>query len=162
MSNPLDNPMLREIIEQLDAALDEGNRVADEAAEFATRHREAATEISDEELAQAEQFARSAQAPPELRELQRQIDAGELSWEEIRSGEAFDNPAVVQGLSGGLPDVGHAYTMLREGHDVDSVVALKADAAQPEAESGRRSRAEWEISHDIDDDDADWQPRGRW
>ncbi|WP_188989830.1 hypothetical protein [Saccharopolyspora thermophila] len=143
----MNNPQLRELVEQLDAALDGANRIADEASRLAEQFREKPSELSDEELAEVEQFARGDQAAPELRELQRRIDAGELTWQDIRSGQALDDPGVVQALSAGLPDAQAAYTMLREGHDVDAVIAARADDAPREDQpSPRATEPDWDDS----------------
>ncbi|MDA3643163.1 hypothetical protein LZ318_19175 [Saccharopolyspora indica] len=153
MTNPLDNPELRMLVEQFDALLDESERVAAEVAQVDRT----VPGITDQEMAEIEAYARSRQAPQELQELQRRVDAGEFSWNDVRSGVAMQDPAVVQALSSGVPNLQEAYTALREGQDVEDVIASR----QPRDAEPRppvQDRQNWEISAGIDDDD-DWQPR---
>ncbi|MDA3648805.1 hypothetical protein LZ318_12815 [Saccharopolyspora indica] len=148
MSNPLDNPNLRVLTEQLDAALAEGKRVAEEAAQIGRY----APAFTDEDLAEIEQFARGDQAPPELRDLQRRIDAGELSWQDVRAGRVADDPGVLRGLSAGMPAFEEAHTLLREGHDVDEVIAAREPAPeQPVASDAppRPAEPNWDDPDDL-------------
>ncbi|MBN3585584.1 hypothetical protein JYB64_24650, partial [Algoriphagus aestuarii] len=59
----------------LDRSLAELERVTDEAK---ARYSSPPKELTEEELAEIERNARSADAPKGLRELQRLVDAGEL------------------------------------------------------------------------------------
>lgn len=121
MTFPLDNPQLRELMAALDRSLAELERVT---AEAKARYSSPPKELTEEELAEIERNARSADAPKGLRELQRLVDAGELSWRDVASGQAMGDPRVERALSDGLSDAARAYQMIREGHDPDEVAAV--------------------------------------
>jgi hypothetical protein len=80
------------------------------------------TQLSEEDIRQIEEHARSGAAPKELRELQRRVDAGELSWNDIASGRHLDDPRVQGALSSGVEGMRQAYTLIQEGQDLDEIV----------------------------------------
>lgn len=55
-------------------------------------------------LDNVEQYARSRAAPRALRELQRRIDAGELSWHAIAAGKHLDDPDVRAVVAAGIAE----------------------------------------------------------
>jgi hypothetical protein len=99
------------------------------------------TQLSEEDIRQIEEHARGADAPRELRELQRRIDAGELSWEDIASGRHLDDPSVQAALSPGTDGMHQAYTMIQEGQDLDEIIESPPAVRQTDARD------------DTDDDD---------
>lgn len=96
------------------------------------------TQLSEEDITLIEEHARSDDAPGELRELQERIDNGELSWQDIASGNHLTDPEVQAALTPGVDGMHQAYTAIQEGHDLDEII----EAGQPAA---RRA--------DDDDDD---------
>jgi hypothetical protein len=80
------------------------------------------TTLSEEDIRQIEEHARGADAPKALRELQRRIDAGELSWQSIAAGQHLDDPRVQAGLAPGVDGMRQAYTLIQEGHDLDEIL----------------------------------------
>ncbi|MFD5824158.1 hypothetical protein [Lentzea sp. NPDC060358] len=105
----------------------------------ATRVRTRGTDLSPADIAAIEKHARSKDAPNALRDLQRKVDAGLLSWRDIASGRAVGDPDVQRAVQTSAPSLKRAYTAIREGQDLDEVVA----AGQQRT---RRSRG------DFDDD----------
>ncbi|MDQ3403360.1 MAG: hypothetical protein M3548_08190 [Actinomycetota bacterium] len=111
---------LREAEVRLDvalASLDATLNQVDEQFE----HREE-TSLSDADIRKIEEHARSADAPRDLRELQKRVDAGEMTWRDITSGRTADDEGVRRALESGLPQMRQAYTLLEEGHSVDEVI----------------------------------------
>jgi hypothetical protein len=106
------------------------------------------TQLSEEDIRQIEEHARGADAPRELRELQRRIDAGELSWEDIASGRHQDDPTVQAALSPAVDGMHQAYTMIQEGQDLDEIIESPPAVRQTDARD------------DTDDDDDDPDDEG--
>ncbi|MEY8038444.1 hypothetical protein AB8O55_03475 [Saccharopolyspora cebuensis] len=150
MSNPLNDPRLSELVAQLDDALTAGEQVAEEAARTST----AAPGLTEEDIAELERHARGGGATPELAELQRRIDAGEFSWQDVLAGRVSDDPGVQRGLAAGMADVQEASTLLHEGHDVDDIIAAKGAEAGPVGRRPGPSEDDW-------DDDWEQEP-DRW
>ncbi|SHG08024.1 hypothetical protein [Streptoalloteichus hindustanus] len=138
MSNPLENPQLQELQAELDRRLADLDSMAKELSERARP----SAEVTAEDIAEMERFARSDKAPQELRELQKRVDEGELSWQDLAEGRGWDDERVQKALSSGLGDLQRAYLQIQEGADLDEVIA----AGQPRPVSGRP---------DDDDDDGD-------
>lgn len=88
------------------------------------------TKLSEEDIRQIEEYARGGQAPRELRELQRRIDEGELSWQDIADGGHLDDPKVQAALSTGVQGMQQAYTLIQEGQDLSDIVEA-GPPAQP-------------------------------
>ncbi|HEV2783152.1 MAG TPA: hypothetical protein VGX25_27535 [Actinophytocola sp.] len=103
----------------LDRAIVEAKRVERETPK---------TKLSEEDIQLIEEHARSAEAPRELRELQRRIDDGELSWEDVAAGRRLDDPQVRAALSTGVEGMRQAYTMIQEGHELDDIIEQGAPA----------------------------------
>lgn len=116
--------------QRFQACLDELSRRTDELNRHArTFMREAEQEQARRELAD---FARSDEAPPELRRLQMQIDRGELSWYSALFGEAngvMDESArrFLEDRTAGLPALGEA---LRSGASVAEAVQIGTEMGQ--------------------------------
>jgi hypothetical protein len=55
-------------------------------------------------LRDVEEYARSRAAPRALRDLQRRIDNGELSWNAIASGKHLDDPSVRAALAADISE----------------------------------------------------------
>lgn len=94
------------------------------------------TKLSEEDIEKIEEHARSGAAPRQLRELQRRIDDGELSWADIASGQHLDDPQVRDALSPGVAGMRQAYTMIEEGQDLDEIV--ESGGVQPQNEPAPR------------------------
>ncbi|MEU4802244.1 hypothetical protein [Actinosynnema sp. NPDC023587] len=67
---------------------------ADQAVRDAAKLRHPAREPSAEDVRRVMRFAKSGEASPELRALQRRIAAGYLSWRQVLLGEAADDRGV--------------------------------------------------------------------
>ncbi|RKT57876.1 hypothetical protein [Saccharothrix australiensis] len=67
---------------------------ADQAMREAAVLRRPAREPSAEDVRRVMLFAKSGEASPELQALQRRIAGGYLSWRQVLSGEAADDPGV--------------------------------------------------------------------
>ncbi|ACU95939.1 hypothetical protein [Saccharomonospora viridis] len=112
--------------------------------------------LSQQDIEQITEHARSKDAPKELRELQARIDKGDLSWNDIAAGRFLDDPQVRKALEGGVEGMRQAYLMIQEGHALDDIIepggpsssiTSKSDAASP---STPQSTGE---ESDLDDDD---------
>ncbi|GHH39633.1 hypothetical protein [Lentzea cavernae] len=121
--------------QDLDAKGVQLQKVAQEASRVQTR----GADLSPADIAEIEKFARSKDAPNALKDLQRKVDSGALSWRDIASGNAVGDPDVQRAMQTSMPSLKRAYTAIKEGQDLDEVVA--AGQQRP-----RRSR------DDFDDD----------
>jgi hypothetical protein len=95
--------------------------------------------LSPADVAEIEKFARSKDAPNALKDLQRKVDSGVMSWQDITSGRAVNDPDVQRAMQTSMPSLKRAYTAIKEGQNLDEVIA----AGQQRT---RRSRG------DFDDD----------
>ena len=121
--------------QDLDAKGSRLEQVAREAVQVQTR----GADLSPADIAEIEKFARSKDAPNALKDLQRKVDSGQLSWRDISSGHAVNDPEVQRAMQTSMPSLKRAYTAIKEGQNLDEIVA----AGQQRA---RRSRG------DFDDD----------
>lgn len=124
--DPRQNPLIQEAL----AKLAEAEAGLDQAiAEAKTVERQVPkTSLSPEDIQKIEEFAHSKDAPKELRELQKRVDEGELTWGQIGSGEHLDDPKVRAALSTGVEGMKAAYTLIQEGQDLDDIVEAGSPA----------------------------------
>ncbi|WP_117209569.1 hypothetical protein [Allorhizocola rhizosphaerae] len=82
-------PDVEQARQRLQARLDELHQCTAELGRWAATYQQRAQEEDDErDRQELAEFARSADAPPELRSLQQQIERGELSWHGVLIGDA--------------------------------------------------------------------------
>ena len=105
--------------QDLDARGARLEKVALEASRVQTR----GGDLSPADVAEIEKFARSKDAPNALKDLQRKVDAGALSWQDIASGRAVGDPEVQRAMQTSVLSLKRAYTAIREGQDLDEIVA---------------------------------------
>ncbi len=103
------------------AGLDELGQCSAELHRWAGIYQQRAQAESEEAKQELADFARSSDAPPQLRKLQEQIDRGELSWYSALLGEADGvmDPSALRFLQerlAGLPAMGEA---LRSGASLE-------------------------------------------
>ncbi|MBB3663655.1 hypothetical protein FB384_002559 [Prauserella sediminis] len=113
-------PQIRDALAKLEEAeVDLDTRVA-QAGQLAEQLPKGG--LSQEDIQLIEQHARSKDAPRELRELQDRVDRGDLSWQDISAGRFLDDPQVRAALEHGVAGMQSAYTMIREGHELDEII----------------------------------------
>ena len=125
-------PQIREALARLEEAevnLDQAIVSAKQVEEQTPK-----TRLSEEDIEQIEEHARSADAPRELRELQERIDAGELSWEDIAQGRHLDDPEVKGALSTGVDGMHQAYVAIQEGQSLDDIIEAGPPVRRPDAD----------------------------
>jgi hypothetical protein len=105
--------------QDLDAKGSRLEKVALEASKVQTR----GTDLSPADIAEIEKFARSKDAPNALKDLQRKVDSGEMSWRDISSGKAVNDPDVQRAMQSSMPSLKRAYTAIKEGQNPDEIVA---------------------------------------
>lgn len=132
-------------VQQAEAGLDEVTAQADAAISKARSLRIPPTPpLSEDDIRRIEKAARSGDAPREMRELQKRIDAGDVTWREVADGQRMDDPGVRAALGANLGQMASAYRQFEEGHQLDQVL----EAHHPrEAPSPRRRPG---------DDDGEW------
>lgn len=151
MTSPVDSdswktPEIREAEAQLQAAVQRGNKVAEEARQLAAQIRP--SRISDADLRQVERAARAADAPPEMRALAEKVDRGELTWRQIADGQAMEDPAVKAAASLNLERMSEVYRQFEEGMTLEQVLE-----AQGLSDVGAGDDAGPDLPDDGDDDD---------
>ncbi|MGW6449858.1 hypothetical protein [Lentzea sp. NPDC055074] len=121
MTFPYDSArqQLRAWQEDLDARGSRLEKVAIEASRAQTR----GADLSPADVAEIEKFARSKDAPNALKDLQRKVDSGALSWRDITSGQAVNDPEVQRAMQASMPSLKRAYTAIKEGQNLDEIVA---------------------------------------
>lgn len=105
--------------QDLDARGARLEQVAQQAARVQTR----GGDLSPADIAEIEKFACSKDAPNALKDLQRKVDSGELSWRDISSGQAVNDPDVQRAMQTSMPALKRAYTAIKEGQNLDEIVA---------------------------------------
>ncbi|MEU6642427.1 hypothetical protein ABZ863_07735 [Saccharomonospora sp. NPDC046836] len=108
------------------------------------------TSLSQQDIEQIEEHARSKGAPRELRELQERIDRGDLSWNDIAGGRFLDDPQVRRALEGGVEGMRQAYTMIQEGHELDEIVDAGGPPVSTDPEPKRGPSRAGGDPHDDD------------
>lgn len=111
-----------------------------------------ASRLSEEDIRQIEEYARGGEAPRALRELQRRIDDGDLSWEDIAGGRHLDDPQVRAALATGVGGMRRAYTAIQEGEDVDDIIET-GDTAPPPPSSDDDDEGGYESQRRREPDD---------
>jgi ribosomal protein L12E/L44/L45/RPP1/RPP2 len=144
MTFPYDNVRLQALIAEVDSAIENVRDTADKASRVQPR----SSGLSQQDLTEIERHARSSAAPKELKELQRRVDAGELSWADIAAGRALDDEGVQRAFATGLPDLRRAYTAIEEGHDIEDIIA----SGQPHAAPTSPTTPAGSTDHDDDDE----------
>ncbi|MBB5954481.1 hypothetical protein FHS29_001051 [Saccharothrix tamanrassetensis] len=119
MTFPYDRARLDALVADVDQRLAAAERISREAVQVQLRSKG----LTEADYAEINRFANSAAAPKELRDLARRIDAGEMTWQDIASGERAGDESVQRALQAGVPELQRAYNALQEGNDPEDVVA---------------------------------------
>jgi hypothetical protein len=117
---------------RLQAGIEELNQRAAELHRWADTYHQRARVESEEAKAELDEFARSPEAPPELRKLAEQVDRGELSWYGALLGEADGvmDPAALKLLHEGFSGLAAMGEALRSGASVEEVAGMGAEAGR--------------------------------
>ncbi len=121
------NPAIREAEKVLEEALANAERAEARAEEMNASLPD--SKLSGDQVERIEQLVRAGKAPEEISALQRRIDAGELTWDDVSEGRALRDEGVQQAFSAGVPNMRHVKELLDEGHDLDDI--LEADPNRP-------------------------------
>jgi hypothetical protein len=125
MTDPLQHPEIRAAMAQLKAAeanLDEAIAKAEQVEQRTNR-----PGLSDRDIERIEEYAKSSDAPKALKELQKKVDDGDLTWRDIASPKHFSDPEVRAAFQGSATEMGRAYAMIKEGLSVDDIIDSGAD-----------------------------------
>lgn len=133
MTFSYDKARLQALLDDVDGKAVALERVAAEAAKVQMRGQD----LSEKDLAEIERFARSSSAPPALKDLQRKVDAGELSWKDISDGRALGSEEMQRAMRGSMPGLKKAYSAIQEGQNIDEIIASGQSRA-------RRSRGDYD------------------
>jgi hypothetical protein len=124
---PYDQARLQALFAQVDSKIDDLGQVATAASQVQRRSRG----LSEQDLAEIERFAKSPGAPKELKDLQRRVESGEMSWADVAAGRALNDEGVQKALAVGVPDLQRAYRAIEEGQDIDDIIASGTPVARP-------------------------------
>ena len=113
--------------QDLDARGAQLEKVALEASRVQSR----GGDLSPADIAEIEKFAKSKDAPNALKDLQRKVDSGAFSWQDIASGRAVGDPEVQRAMQTSMPSLKRAYTGIKEGQNLDEIVAAGQQRARP-------------------------------
>lgn len=132
-------------VEQAEGRLDEAAAQANRAIAHARSLRIPQTPpLSEDDIRRIEEAARSRDASPGMRELQRRIYGGEFTWRDVAEGRHLDDPGVRAALGANLDQMARVYRQFEEGYHLDEVL----EAHQPRGASSRQ--------REPDDDDGEW------
>lgn len=81
------------------------------------------TDLSEKDLAEIEKAAKAPGAPAALKDLQRKVDSGQLSWRDIAAGKALGDEDFQRAMRLGMPSMKKAYHALQEGQNIDEIIA---------------------------------------
>ncbi|WP_439658679.1 hypothetical protein ACSHWB_40855 [Lentzea sp. HUAS TT2] len=113
--------------QDLDARGARLEKVALEASRVQTR----GADLSPADIAAIEKFAKSKDAPNALKDLQRKVDSGAMSWQDIASGRAVNDPDVQRAMQTSMPSLKRAYTAIKEGQNLDDVITAGQQRTRP-------------------------------
>ncbi|WP_433266542.1 hypothetical protein ACQPZF_41140 [Actinosynnema sp. CS-041913] len=142
MTFPYDRARLDALVADVDQRMADAERISREAVQVKLRSKG----LSEADYAEISRFANSSAAPPELRDLARRIDAGEMTWQDIASGERAGDESVQNALQSGVPELQRAYNALEEGNDPEDVVAAgtpRPAGRDDDDEPGRFTEDAW-------------------
>jgi hypothetical protein len=92
-----------------------------------------------QDIAAIKAAAERPDAPAEMRELKKKVDAGELTWKDILEGKALQDPTVRAAMSGRLGEMKEIYEEVEEGASLEDI--LEARGVQPGSVMGTDSGA---------------------
>jgi hypothetical protein len=124
---PYDQARLQALFSDVDSRIDDLGKVATAASQVQRRSRG----LSEQDLAEIERFAKTPGAPKELKDLQRRVESGEMSWADVAAGRAVNDEGVQKALAVGVPDLQRAYRAIEEGQDIDDIIASGNPAPRP-------------------------------
>ncbi len=127
MTFPYDQARLQALFSDVDSRIDDLGKVATAASHVQRRSRG----LSEQDLAEIERFAKTPGAPKELKDLQRRVESGEMSWADVAAGRAVNDEGVQKALAVGVPDLQRAYRAIEEGQDIDDIIASGNPAPRP-------------------------------
>lgn len=108
--------------------------------------------LGREQVEQIERLVREGKAPREVAELQRLIDAGELSWDDIAAHRNLDHEAVQRAFATSVPTMTRVKELADEGHDLPTILGADPNGFDP----GGYDRG----GYDRGWDDRGWDDRG--
>jgi hypothetical protein len=127
-----DNSWLPQSVRDADAALDEAVlRSNDKLKELEKQQITSSgpPKVSDEDIKRVVKEAKSPKATPEMRALQKKVDAGDVTWRDILEGRAFSDPEVRAALQSKLTQLRDVYQEYEQGYTLDDVLdAHRRDA----------------------------------
>lgn len=122
-------PEIREAEAQLEDALANAERRLAEADRFEAEQETDSRGLGREQIEEIERLVRAGKAPPEVAALQRLVDSGELSWDDISQGRNLEHEAVQRAFSASVPAMTRVKELADEGHDLPTI--LGADPNSP-------------------------------
>jgi hypothetical protein len=134
MTDPWRTPQMQEALAQLEEAEVNLDRAVLNAKQV--EQQVPKTQLSQEDIRQIEEHARSSEAPRQLRELQERIDRGDLSWQAIASGQHLDDPKVRAALEPGVTGMRQAYAAIQEGQELDEIIESGPPGPPPTRDEG--------------------------
>lgn len=106
--------------------------------------------VSKERLDAIKAAAEARDATPEMRMLKEKVDKGQLKWEDVLSGKAFNDPDVRTAMTARLAEMRAVYQEFEEGHTLEEVLEARG-LADVEDERPAPSSSGSADEHDDDD-----------
>lgn len=132
-------PSIRELEEQLAQMVAQLEETIEQTQQQSF---DSAPPISREELRAVSRNAHSQDAPPELREMQRRIERGEFTWDDVLAGDMMNDPGVRAGLeaAANFDDLREVKDRVEAGEDVEDVIAggPRSEREDGDGSDGRR------------------------
>lgn len=113
-------PSLQALEDQLNAAAAELDRTIEDVQQQSF---DRGPQVTQDDLRAISRYAHSRDAPPELRELQRRIEQGEFTWDDVLAGNLMEDEGVRSALSANLDSLVEVKERVDAGEDIDDVIA---------------------------------------
>lgn len=143
-------PELREAEAAADATMVRSKEVLEKAD--AMRIEPPENPISKERLDAIKAAAEARDATPEMRLLKEKVDKGQLKWEDVLSGKAFNDPDVRTAMTARLAEMRSVYQEFEAGHTLEEVLEARG-LAEVEDDATGRPPSGGPDHHPHDDDD---------
>jgi hypothetical protein len=118
-------PELRKAEAELDLTMAKSRKLIAQVEEKLAQMPDIDTTAKPEDIAAIKAAAEKPNAPAEMRELKKKVDAGELTWKDVLEGKALKDPAVRAAMAGRLGEMREIYQEVEEGATLEDILEAR-------------------------------------